>query len=334
MDKADWKLQEVACDYCGSQEADVLLRGRDRAYGLPGEFNVVVCRRCGLARTNPQPTPESLGLAYPKDYKPHGGGKRVDSPRGLLRWALVNLRGYPIGRRSSAVARGLGWPLAAAALTGRKVLGYLPYEGSGRLLDFGCGTGGYVAKMTVAGWKAAGIDVSHRAVLAGREAGLTILEGTLPGVALPDESFDVVTMWQALEHVPSPRATLAAAWRLLAPGGRLVVALPRLDSLEARWFGSRWFPLELPRHLTHFTAATLRRHIEATGFRVERIRPVRLPTAIRHSFDYAADERPAAFRRYLARSRLIPSLMSWTALAAGRSSQMVCLARRIEETRP
>jgi len=331
MPSPDWQLEEVPCDYCGSREADVRITGRDRAHGLPGEFRVVECRRCGLARTSPRPTLESLASAYPEEYPEHqsdGGAARP--PRGLLRWALINWRGYPFGCRAPAAVRGLLWPVAAVTLDRRRALGYVPYRVDGRLLDFGCGVGRYVGRMKAAGWRAEGIDVSPEAVRLGRQAGLLLHHGTLPGADLPAESFDVVTMWQALEHVPSPKATLEAVGRLLRPGGRLVVVCPRLDSLDARWFGSCWFALELPRHLTHFTAATLRRHLEATGFEVERVRSVRRPAVLRRSFAQLADETGSALHRRLARSRLASGLMSWISLFAGRTGQMMVVARRHE----
>jgi SAM-dependent methyltransferase len=170
--------------------------------------------------------------------------------------------------------------------------------------------------------------MSPAAVDIGRSAGLTLHAGTLPGAALPPESFDVVTMWQALEHVPSPRATLAAVRELLSPGGRLLVVLPRLDSLEARWFGSAWFGLELPRHLTHFTAATLRRHLEAAGLEFVRLRSIRRPAIIRRSYAQLADETGRARHKRLSRSRIAAGILSWIAYAAGRSGQMICEARR------
>ena len=334
MVQPTWQLESVPCDYCGSAEADVLVRGRDRAHGLPGEFNVVRCRKCGLTRTNPRPTLESLAAAYPEEYPEHqAGDRRAQPPRGLLRWALVNLRDYPLGRRGGKrvldpFLRWLLQPIAAAALARRKAFGYLAYEGEGRLLDFGCGTGGYVARMAAAGWKAEGLDASAQAVAIGRKAGLTLHEGTLPGATLPAESFDVVTMWQALEHVPTPRATLEAVRRLLRPGGRLLVVCPRLDSLEARWFGPCWFALELPRHLTHFTAETLRRHVEIAGFQVEGIRSFRRPAIIRRSFAQLADETGRPMHRRLAASRLVPGALSWLSLMAGRTGQMMCLAKK------
>jgi len=324
-----WQLEEVPCDFCGAPDADVLYSGRDRLHGLPGEFRVVVCRTCGLARTSPRLTPESLGAAYPEDYGPHQGGRAGPMPPGgLLRWALVNLRGYPLGSASSRSARGLLWLPGACVLRRRRSLRYLPFTGQGRLLDFGCGAGRYVAQMAAAGWQAEGLDLSPAAVQAGRNAGLVIHQGTLPGANLPDAAYDAITMWHALEHVPAPKATLAAAHALLRPGGRLLVAVPRLDSLAARWLGSAWYGLDLPRHLTHFTARTLRRHLESTGFRVESCRGVRRPGFLRHGYAALARETGRAAHRWLSRSRLVTGLLSNVALLVGRTQQIVCVARR------
>ncbi|MCP4377314.1 MAG: class I SAM-dependent methyltransferase, partial [bacterium] len=209
-----WEFEEVPCDSCGSTDADVVLKGPDRLHGLPGEFNVVTCRQCSLSRTSPRPTLESLGTAYPEQYDPYSKAPKHTPPQGLLRWALVNFRDYPLGKKAPAIIRALGWPLARRILNKRRNLGYLQYRGEGKLLDFGCGAAGYVAKMSAAGWNAQGMDMSAQAVTAGREAGLTIHQGTLPGADLGGELFDMVTMWQAIEHVPSPQATLSAIHKI------------------------------------------------------------------------------------------------------------------------
>ncbi len=336
-DGRPWRLEEVPCDFCGSSDARVLITGRDRLHGLPGQFGVVECARCGLVRTSPRPTLECLGAAYPEQYGPHqSAALRAKAPGGLLRWALINYRGYPLGESSPVITRTAFAPLGRLPLRSRRNLGYLPFTGQGRLLDFGCGVGGFVAKMNAAGWQAEGMDLSEDAVRIGREAGLTMHLGTLPALEAPDGgtqleegAYDALTMWQALEHVPSPTATLKAAWRLVRPGGRLLVAVPRFDSLQRDWFGPAWFPLDLPRHLTHFTRATLERQIESAGFKVERTWPVRRPANIRHSYAYLADDTGKARHRRLARSRMIVGMMSlWSLLRGGRTGQMICIAQK------
>ena len=322
-------LEEVPCDYCGSMEADILLTGRDRTSGWPGRFHVVRCRQCGLARTNPRPTLEALGKAYPATYECY----RADSlpagpPRGFLRWALINYRGYPPGRRSPAIVRWLLAPWATLRLRNRKAVGYLPFEWDGRLLDFGCGSGRYVAQMAAAGWRAEGMDLVASAVRTGRRMGLTIHEGTLPGAALPEASYDLVTMWHALEHVPRPLATLKAARALLRPGGRLAVVCPLSDSLTARWFGEAWYGLDVPRHLTHFTQATLGRHLESAGFVVESVHPIRRPTFVHRSFGYRAEDTGRWIHRRLSRCHALSRGVSHLAAALRRTDEALFIAKR------
>ena len=325
---AHWELEEVPCDYCGETDAELLLTGRDRLHGLPGEFRVVQCP-CGLVRTSPRPTLESLGAAYPDDYGPHQAKRaQIAPPKGLLRWALANFRGYPLGSRSSWAMRMLLAPLAAVVLGRRKARAYLPYEGEGRLLDFGCGAGRNVARLAAAGWQAEGMDLSAEAVRTGREAGLTIHHGTLPGLELPEASYDAVTMWNVVEHVPSPMATLKAVARILKPGGTVLVVVPQFDSWQRRWFGECWYALDLPRHLTHFTRPALWRHLGESGFRVERTFSIRRPGVVRHSFRYLAERSGRWIHRRLARSRLLVGAATYAALLARQTGLMMCMARR------
>jgi SAM-dependent methyltransferase len=74
-----------------------------------------------------------------------------------------------------------------------------------------------------------------------------------------------VILWHVLEHVPSPRDTIREAARILKPGGTLLVAVPNFGSWEARWSRDKWFHLDVPRHLTHFTPRTLNRVLEEAG---------------------------------------------------------------------
>jgi len=324
-------LEEVPCDYCGANEADLVLTHRDPLGTLPGQFSVVVCRKCGLQRTNPRPTAAAVAKAYPDGYEPH----TLDSdpaapPTGALRWLLVNYRNYPLGKKTSALLRLVAQPWAKVRLRNRRVVGYLSYIGDGRLLDFGCGGGRYVAQMAAAGWKAEGIDAMPAAVKSGRAAGLTIHEGTLPGANLPKEHYDLVTLWHVLEHVPRPMETLRAIREVLRPGGRLAVVCPLADCMAARWFGGSWYGMDLPRHMTHFSRATLRRHLEGAGFVVEQVQAIRRPTFIRRSLALWAEDTRRPLFRHLARIHTVSRFLSHVALWLGQASEVLLLVRRPE----
>jgi SAM-dependent methyltransferase len=179
------------------------------------------------------------------------------------------------------------------------------------------------------GWQVTGVDVSLAAVERVRGVlGLPALLGSLPHPQLKPSSFDVLTMWHSLEHVHRPLEVLHEARRLLAPGGKLIVAVPNIDSLPFRWFGPAWFGLELPRHLTHFTPWALHLMLETAGFRVVRQRWVRHSDWLRASARLAC-RRPGATRwqRWL-QSKPVASLAAWYSYLTKRADCLQVTAQK------
>jgi len=203
------------------------------------------CEACGLRFTNPRPADEDLASFYPEDYGPH------------LREAA------PADAPSRRKVRASWAPRHAAR-------GDLPPHGRDRLLDFGCGSGRYLARMRQRGFDVHGHDASEATVRALRDRlGIPATSGPFPPPELEGHGFDLVTAWQVLEHLPDPVATLDALRGVLAPGGKLVATVPNADAGAARWFGPAWYGLDLPRHLSHFDATTLRDTLARAGFAVE-----------------------------------------------------------------
>jgi len=189
--------------------------------------------------------------------------------------------------------------------------------------------------MRAQGWQVTGLDVSAETVERIRaELGIRAFIGTLPHPELEPESFDIVTMWHSLEHVHDPLGVLRAAYDLLAPGGRLMVAVPNIDSAAFQWFGAAWFALDLPRHLTHFAPPTLRAMLEAAGFRVERVRKIRHSDWLLSSAKLAVRiGRPTFWQRQLAR-KPIARPVAWACYAAGQSDCMMAIAdKQTRDTR-
>jgi 2-polyprenyl-3-methyl-5-hydroxy-6-metoxy-1,4-benzoquinol methylase len=245
----DW--EEPDCLLCGGQNSKPLVEAPDPSAGGAGLwFAVVQCQACGLCYTSPRPSEETIGQFYPTTYSAY----RKSHMRPISWWA-----------------RRFGAPRDP-----RKEHDLFAMHGQGRLLDFGCGAGGFLAQMQRHGWHVTGLDASPDTVEHVRaKLGIDALVGSLPHEDLEPASFDVITMWHALEHVHNPSQVLREAHRLLTPGGRLIVAVPNIDSLPFRWFGPGWFALDLPRHLTHFAPWTLHLMLEKAGFRVGPIRLVR-----------------------------------------------------------
>jgi SAM-dependent methyltransferase len=298
---------DAACPLCGHADAETVLEAPDPTpAGGPGlVFAVVKCRRCGLAYTNPRPDAASIGAFYPADYRPHRRPRKM----------------------AEAKPRSV-----AARLTGRgcdERRGLLPWPGPGRLLDFGCGGGSYLKRMADQGWSVTGLDASVGAVRrVQEELGLAALVGTLPHPDLDPGSFEVVTMWHSLEHVHDPVGILREAFKLLVPGGKLVVACPNVEGWPFKWFGKSWFGLDLPRHLTHFTPATLAETLAVAGFQVEAVR------MIRHS-DWLRSSAKLAVRA--CKAGVIARALTWKPMAKaaaavchafGKSDCMMAIAER------
>jgi predicted SAM-dependent methyltransferase len=118
-------------------------------------------------------------------------------------------------------------------------------------------------------WSVFGVEINQRVAFQAREHyGLEILPVALEEASFAPNSFDAVTMWDVLEHVHDPAATLNEIHRILKPGGVLVVRVPNLDSWDAALFGDYWAGLDAPRHLYVYTPETLSRTLNQSGFHV------------------------------------------------------------------
>ncbi len=136
----------------------------------------------------------------------------------------------------------------------------------GRLVDAGAGRGRFLAAARAAGYDARGLEPSRRGVEAGRlRYGVELEPVTVEEARVAPGSLDVVTLWHVLEHLDDPAGALerVAAW--LRPGGTLLVAVPNLDSVQARLGGARWYHLDVPRHRTHFTPRGLEELLRVHG---------------------------------------------------------------------
>ena len=278
--------EEVPCPLCDSRNYEPLLEAVDDiSCGSGLSFMVVFCRDCGMCFTNPRPVATDIGQFYPQNYQPHQPTTRKHHWR----------------KRYPDMPRWLTYKHQAV----------LP-QGQGRLLDFGCGGGLFLEQMQAVGWKVTGVDVSASVVEHLRtEKQIEAYSGSLPHVQLQGRQFDVITMWQVLEHLHEPREVLTAARELLAPEGKLIVAVPNIDSLPFRWFGKHWYGLDLPRHLLHFTPQTLRAMLEQCGFELQVAKFVRHSSWLRMSAKLARDHNQCGLRNRMLGWKWFSSWASW-----------------------
>ncbi len=247
-------MRDVPCALCGETEHLALFHACDRLYGVAGMFRVVRCLRCGLLRTLPQPEPHELRRWYPEDRYYAYAPRRTAFARRAWRAPLLALRYFP--------GPLLGPILAAVAK-----------RPPGRVLDVGCGAGEFLDLCAALGWQTVGVELSPRAVELARGAGHEAYCADFLSAPLSPGSFQLIHMSHVLEHMPDPLAALRHARELLAPDGLLIVRVPNIGSPWARAFGCDWYPLDVPRHLWHFSRDTL---LAALG--KASLAPVRLRT--------------------------------------------------------
>jgi SAM-dependent methyltransferase len=230
-------MEDVPCNLCGSARLRKSLQGPDVRYGTPGTFTVVRCVDCGLCFVSPRPTLDQIGAHYPPSYSEH----------------TPSAEGNPFARAQAEMVGSL-------------------YPGGGSVLDVGCASGAFLTAMRSKGWTVAGIDTSEQAhSLARSLPGAEIKLGVLGPDDFAPASFDAVTLWSVLEHLHDPLATLRTVRRLLKPEGRLFLVLPNYRAFERMLFRTRWFALELPRHLYHFSPKPLAAMLERAGFKVDKL---------------------------------------------------------------
>jgi 2-polyprenyl-3-methyl-5-hydroxy-6-metoxy-1,4-benzoquinol methylase len=281
MDAVPIKTEPAAnCFLCGTA-GDVLYSGmRDRSFGAPGEWSERRCanRNCGLIWLDPRPTPEDIGKAYQTYYthnQPAPGSSIVrDAVYGVWNSYLRVRLGYRTG--VGPAWRAIFSPLALLHPGGPDELDsaamYLraPFKPA-RVLDVGCGSGVLLARMKSLGWEVAGVEVDPGGVTAARARGVTVHQGQLADARFAENQFNAVHSAHVIEHVHDPVALLRECFRILKPGGKLVILTPNTGSFGHKHFGSAWLNLDPPRHLMLFNKATLRKAAEQQGFIVERL---------------------------------------------------------------
>ena len=140
----------------------------------------------------------------------------------------------------------------------RKLRLLKPYQSKqGRLLDIGAGTGFFLRAAKKRGWTVTGIEPNQSARnLANSKAPNTVFdEDKLQ--TLPEHSFDVITLWHVLEHLPDLQSDIAAFQKLLKPNGRIVLAVPNFKSFDSDYFKAFWAAYDVPRHLWHFSQQSI-----------------------------------------------------------------------------
>lgn len=278
------------CELCGAVEFLSFIKGRDRGHGVEGEFQLVTCLGCGLTFVNPRPDSEEIKRFYPAEYSAHAqtGGPAHSQRLTPLRRRIYSLfYNYPHGNRGAPILPKilllpLKWTVFKNAI---------PYQGEGRILDIGAGSGSFLASMKALGWDSYGVDISPKAVERARALGVKVFQGEVSDASFPQRFFDVITLRAVLEHVHHPVETLREVYRILKDQGIVYVVVPNIASLNFWLFGRFWFGLEVPRHLYAYSPSVMKCLAKKAGFEVLSTRFRSSTLGLRASLQYWYDDR-------------------------------------------
>ena len=252
----DGLLESVPCNICGSVESDIL---------QPAQYDIEPLQQADFTKTFSSSSDERLRHQLVACTR---CGLQYVSPR--LRSEAV-LEGYTDGSDEQFVSQARG-----REITFGKCLDEIEAiwdRARGRLLDIGTGGGSFPYMASVRGWQAEGCEPNRWLCnWALEHYRLPVRPGTVFDQHYPAKSFDVVTLWDVLEHTPDPKTEVQEIHRLLKEEGLVVINYPDIGSWVARAMGRKWVFL-LDVHLYYFTRETIRRLLEDTGFEIIRIRP-------------------------------------------------------------
>jgi 2-polyprenyl-3-methyl-5-hydroxy-6-metoxy-1,4-benzoquinol methylase len=234
----DVPRKQVACNFCGSLETTPYCPENGRG--------LVQCDHCGLVYVSPRPDPEALYALYGENYFHNDDSGSVGYTNYIA--DERNIR-KTFDRRLKRLER---------------------FIQPGRLLDIGCAAGFFISEADRRGWQVQGMDVSSFAANYARETfGLDVQQGSVLALDYPAGEYDMVTMWDVIEHVPDPMAHIEKAAELLRSGGVFALATPDVDSLPARLTGKRWVGYKLSEeHVYYFSRDSLTKMLDKAGFDV------------------------------------------------------------------
>ena len=240
-------FDEIPCNNCGLNDYSIKYQVNpttedvdftemfSSSSGIVGKDQIVACSECGLIYVNPRLKPEII------------------------------LRGYSEGHNENYVSQSIG-----RIETFTKGLSYVEKfaPSKGKILDVGAAAGFFLKVAKDNGWETFGVEPSEWLVDYGnKNFQVNMTAGTLIGSKFNDDSFDVITMWDVLEHTSDPMAEMKEVHRVLKPRGIALINYPNIGSLLSRLAGKNWWFI-LSVHLYYYTPKTITMLMEKAGFEI------------------------------------------------------------------
>jgi len=230
------------CENCGGSDFDLVFSGSDKLLGMTGQYQIIKCQHCGIYLTSPRISNEEMQKYYPEEYICY----------------LEAIEDDPIF--FSRLDRKIALKKRCKQILKR-------FEEFGKILDVGCATGIFLNGMQNLDWEVAGIEPNEKAAAYARKRfDIDVFTGYLNEAHYPDDTFDVITIWDVLEHVPEPEDFINEIYRVLKPGGLVIATLPNANSWERYLFGEHWVGWEIPRHYRSHTPDTITEFLNKHSF--------------------------------------------------------------------
>ncbi|HET8858462.1 class I SAM-dependent methyltransferase [Marivirga sp.] len=221
-------------------------------HSVSGEsFNIMICDNCNFQFTNPRPNEHEIGKYYQSDdYISHSD--KANTPINFI---------YKIARKYALSSK-------------KKIINKINKGKKGRLLDYGCGTGYFLETMDHNGWKAYGIEPNE---IARKNANPKLnIQADLEELKLKNKKFDIITLWHVLEHIHHINDTIKLLKSVLKEKGKIVIAVPNIESYDQTIFQDKWAAYDVPRHLYHFSQETMKTLMLKHGLNTKSVHPMKL----------------------------------------------------------
>ena len=232
-------MNKYKCPWCDSEKTQIHLWLKDEFLSNE-EFQIIECLHCGLLFTEPRPSKDKIGEYYKsEEYYSHQENKKGFIPKIYERVKAINLKHkYKLATEGKSL---------------------------GTLLDIGCGVGDFIHTAEQHGWQCTGVEPSEDAKAIAKKRIKGEIHSSEDLEQIPNETFDIITMWHVLEHVDDIKWQVAQLQRLIKKDGRIVIAVPNYKSYDADYYKEKWAAYDVPRHLNHFNKDTLVKIFKTNG---------------------------------------------------------------------
>lgn len=237
------------CYICNGNNFEDFLSCKD--FTVSNEiFTIVKCNTCGFVFVNPRPKENIIGKYYESEnYVSHS-----NTNKGLVNKVYKIVRNYTLKQKVSIIKE---------------------HSSGKKIMDIGCGIGLFLAKCKKNGFETLGIEPNENArKIATTELGLKIEDENYLD-KIDNNSFDIICMWHVLEHVSNLNKRVEELKRILSKDGVLIIAVPNYLSFDAIYYKEFWAGFDVPRHLYHFSAETIKKLFAKHNMEIEKILPMK-----------------------------------------------------------